>query len=202
VSLSKAENLSRITSLPLLEQVATTASAATSEGNDASLADSLVRNLSQNLMEHVMASSPQQVIQSNDDDDGTDGFSLLRMLEIGDFEDLNELFEGAVINLPDADISTSGLTLEVRNLRCKEISIGDIQVGYQKNSNQQLTFQLEVIDLDLNATWITTINMHSFVEVAAPLRAPTTTQPRCLWHSFLPTLITHHLIGRKPWMLR
>ena len=64
-----------------------------------------------------------------------------RMLEIGDFQRFNELFANAQLLLPPAEVSESGLTLNIQNLICTGITVGDIQTNYtvfadSANNNQ------------------------------------------------------------------
>ena len=79
--------------------------------------------------------------------------SLRRNLALGDFDDFNGLFRNAVIRLPDATVSERvaliNLTLNIKNLRCTEIGVGDIIITYNKESSQRMTFQIDVVDLDM-----------------------------------------------------
>ena len=60
---------------------------------------------------------------------------LTRLLAIGDFEEFNQLFKDAKIQLPDADVSRSGLTLRIRNLYCHDVAIGDIQTNFTRSDD-------------------------------------------------------------------
>ena len=79
-----------------------------------------------------------------------------RHLEIGDFAELNTIFEGAEILLGDATASTRvaglPLNLDMSNIRCKDISIGDFLIGYTKRSLQRLEMGMEIVQLDLSCT--------------------------------------------------
>ena len=83
-------------------------------------------------------------------------FSFRRNLEIGDFDELNTVFENAVIQLPDSQVSTRvlgfTLSLDLRNILCSGISIGDILISYTRASAQQLSLDLQVLQLDLTCT--------------------------------------------------
>ena len=76
-----------------------------------------------------------------------------RVLAIGDFEELNSIFRGAEIKLPDATVNQRilgiNLGIDISNLRCTDIAIGDLAVTYNKESLQKLSFRLDVIQLDL-----------------------------------------------------
>lgn len=60
---------------------------------------------------------------------------LLRDLAIGDFDELNELLEGATIKLPDARVETSAITVDMTNLRCTNFRIDDIVVDATQSSD-------------------------------------------------------------------
>eukprot|EP00545_Synedropsis_sp_CCMP1620_P003465 CAMPEP_0119019572 /NCGR_PEP_ID=MMETSP1176-20130426/22185_1 /TAXON_ID=265551 /ORGANISM="Synedropsis recta cf, Strain CCMP1620" /LENGTH=270 /DNA_ID=CAMNT_0006973805 /DNA_START=77 /DNA_END=886 /DNA_ORIENTATION=- len=78
--------------------------------------------------------------------------SLRRHLAIGDFKELNELFKGAVLSLPDTTAKANllfTLTLDIRNLKCTDITVGDILITYEKESNQRLNFRIDIVDLDI-----------------------------------------------------
>jgi hypothetical protein len=74
----------------------------------------------------------------------TDSSSLLRLLTVGDFEEFNRLFADARINLPNADVSRSGLNVKIRNLYCADISIGDIQTNFTETNATTLVASLFV----------------------------------------------------------
>mmetsp|Transcript_24398 Transcript_24398/g.36198 ORF Transcript_24398/g.36198 Transcript_24398/m.36198 type:complete len:2877 (+) Transcript_24398:149-8779(+) len=78
--------------------------------------------------------------------------SLRRNLKIGDFEALNKLLIGAVIRLPDASLETDllfTLKLDLSNIRCTGLSVGDAIVTYARQSNQNSIFTVDLIGLDL-----------------------------------------------------
>ena len=60
-----------------------------------------------------------------------------RLLALGDFKEFNDLFANAVVNLPDVDVSRSGLNLRLRNMYCQNISVGDIQTNFTVTPPQQ-----------------------------------------------------------------
>ena len=67
--------------------------------------------------------------------------NIRRFLEIGDFQRFNELFANAQLLLPPAELSENGLTLNIENLICTGITVGDIQTNYtvfsdSANNNQ------------------------------------------------------------------
>ena len=119
------------------------------------------------LTDHVLATSVRDLMGSDDVqkrmtsaimDNMTElekhgKLSLRRNLALGDFDDLNGLFRNAVIRLPDATVSERvafiNLTLNIKDLRCTEIGVGDIVITYNKESSQRMTFQIDVIDLDM-----------------------------------------------------
>ena len=66
------------------------------------------------------------------------------MLATSDFEEFNRLFADASLLLPDADVSKSGLTLKIRKLVCKSISIDNMEFTHTVDSSSQLTAGLSV----------------------------------------------------------
>lgn len=62
-----------------------------------------------------------------------------------DFQDFNEIFQNAQLVLPDADISTSGLDLSIRDLVCSQVVIDDMTVvSPPPNGNTVTSIQLQV----------------------------------------------------------
>lgn len=115
-------------------------------GNDKNLASTMgkVVELLNPILENMTANDPQG--------DELPTLSLRRNLSIGDFEALNQLLKGAVIKLPDASVSADlliTLNLDLSNIRCTGISVGDVIVAHERKSNQQLIFTLDLIQLDL-----------------------------------------------------
>jgi len=79
--------------------------------------------------------------------------SLRRNLEEGDFEAFNQLFHNAVIDLPDATVSKKllfKLNIKIKDLYCQDISIEDILLSFNKESDQRLTFGVTIQGLALN----------------------------------------------------
>jgi hypothetical protein len=80
--------------------------------------------------------------------------SLRRSLNVGDFEEFNQLFMNASIRLPDFEVSQKVLfntfKLKITELTCRDLSVGDIVLTPNKESNQRLTFKVDLVDLTLN----------------------------------------------------
>ena len=76
-----------------------------------------------------------------------------RNLAIGDFEVFNNLLQSATLFLPDTIVSQSvvgiTLTLDISNLRCTNVAVGDVTITYSYISDQMLTYGIEFIELDL-----------------------------------------------------
>ena len=76
-----------------------------------------------------------------------------RGLTIGDFEAFNNLLQSATLNLPDTTVSQSvvgiTLTLDISNLKCTNVAIGDVSITYSYLSDQMLTYGIDIIELDL-----------------------------------------------------
>jgi hypothetical protein len=80
--------------------------------------------------------------------------SVRRRLAVPDFEEFNRLFENASIRLPEFEVSQRvlGIRLKLRisELYCEDISVGDVVLTSNKESNQRLTFKVDVKNLALN----------------------------------------------------
>jgi virulence-associated protein VapD len=78
---------------------------------------------------------------------------LHRQTQDGDFDRLNELFQGASITIPnDFEISERvaliQLTLYVDNIRCYNVSVGDMVVDHSvSNTNIDVTVDISGMDL-------------------------------------------------------
>jgi hypothetical protein len=89
-------------------------------------------------------------------DGGTEDHLLpvRRHLAVEDFEEFNQLFENASIRLPEFEVSERvlgiRLKLRIRELYCEDISVGDIVLTSNKESNQRLTFKVDVKNLAIN----------------------------------------------------
>ena len=81
-----------------------------------------------------------------------------RKLEIGDFQRFNELFANAQLLLPPAEVSENGLTLNIQNLICTGITVGDIQTNYTvfsdtANNNQDtLAYTLSAFPISITCS--------------------------------------------------
>jgi hypothetical protein len=80
--------------------------------------------------------------------------SMRRHLKVGDFEEFNQVFENASIKLPDFEVSDRVLgikfKLRISELYCEDMAVGDIVLTPNKESNQRLTFKVNIVDLALN----------------------------------------------------
>ena len=117
-----------------------------SPDNGVSLADALVGSFSHKWMRNL------NLLQSFAAGHQTgDKVSLRRSLNIGDFQEFNDLFKDAVIRIGDfPGLEASGLELDIKNLMCTNMQVGDILVSYEKLSSQKLTFELEIVDLNMD----------------------------------------------------
>lgn len=80
---------------------------------------------------------------------------VLRLLEIGDFEALNEMFEGTEIRLDDADLGRDGLSLKLREFYCSSIHLGDLTTSYTTFVNETtgqdtLAYSFRAFPFDMN----------------------------------------------------
>lgn len=72
-----------------------------------------------------------------------------RHLAIGDFADLNRILDGAVLRIPDTSLRSDGVTLWLSNVRCLDISVGDVNLWSRQTSFQTVEMNLQVIDLGM-----------------------------------------------------
>lgn len=76
----------------------------------------------------------------------------IRRLETGDFDEVNQLFNGTIVTLPDTDFNQGGLQLGLRSLECKELVIGDITTDwnvYNSSSVDVSTGYAETLGLEV-----------------------------------------------------
>lgn len=72
-----------------------------------------------------------------------------RDLAVGDFDELNDLLNGANIRLPDARVETSVVKVDMTNVRCTNFRVDDVQLTNTQNAGS-LRLQLNVEGLDMN----------------------------------------------------
>jgi hypothetical protein len=78
-----------------------------------------------------------------------------RGLEIGDFQRFNDLFVNAQLRLPSAELSENGLTLNIENLICTGITVGDIQANYTmfpENNQDVLAYTLNAFPISITCS--------------------------------------------------
>ena len=84
--------------------------------------------------------------------------SYNRQLEVGDFAIVNEVFKDSEfkIDVPDPIIVGSFLgdtTVDINNLVCRKINIGDITLAYVQPLETSVTFTMNVIQLDIQCSF-------------------------------------------------
>ncbi len=77
---------------------------------------------------------------------------------LGDFDDLNALFNGMVLGLPNLYIANKkilGATVRVwvKELRCNSLRVDDIIMTYGKFSNSRFDFGVDIQGLDISCTF-------------------------------------------------
>lgn len=75
--------------------------------------------------------------------------------ELGDFDDLNDLFDGLVLGLPDLEFSAgkvlgSTVRLWASNMKCSSIAVNDIAIDYRKAGNTRFDFNVDIQGLDIS----------------------------------------------------
>eukprot|EP00940_MAST-03C_sp_MAST-3C-sp2_P000408 g408.t1 len=80
---------------------------------------------------------------------------------VGDFEELNALFEGTIIVLPDADFDVdvpwpfTYVDIWITQLRCTNIRLDDLIVSHTRVNNKivDLSIRVDNLDVDCSANW-------------------------------------------------
>lgn len=73
-----------------------------------------------------------------------------RELAIGDFDEFNELLEGAMIKLPDATVDMNAIYVDMTNVRCTDFSVDDIIVkAFQDGNSGSTRLQVSIEGLDM-----------------------------------------------------
>lgn len=75
-------------------------------------------------------------------------------MTVGDFARFNELFDNARISIPGSfevseRIALIRLKMTLTNIVCYDISIGDVDLVYVRNSNQDLDIAVDIVELDI-----------------------------------------------------
>ena len=124
------------------------------ESHDVKLHDAIVGIISRRWLENI---SHQDIIDLSKDGNVSQ-ISLRRQL--GDFDELNALFKGTKIKLPDfyttaGRVFRSNIDLWATNIICSDIMVDDIVISYNRKSNRRLEFYVDVqgLDIDCNLEW-------------------------------------------------
>lgn len=78
-----------------------------------------------------------------------------RQLRIGDFDEFNELFKDASIELPgpfstEDRVAFIPLNVNIYNVRCYGVNIGDMSISHKLKSQQDIEVSINVLQLDLD----------------------------------------------------
>jgi hypothetical protein len=78
-----------------------------------------------------------------------------RSLQSADFTEFNQLFQNAVIDLPDnievtQEILFFDLVINLENLQCRDVSVGNIVIESALVAEGQLQVTIQVVDLSIN----------------------------------------------------
>lgn len=100
--------------------------------------------------------------------------AMQRFLAIGDFQSINEALESVQLIVPNpAPITTNilfPLTIEVSNLVCEQINIGDLQTEYTA-TNTDMNFQLDLFPFSMTCYGNYAYNYGGFVRNSGTLTA-------------------------------
>lgn len=124
-----------------------------SSGLDLPLAGVQASGLLNNLLSENSKTRILSAIMDNIDELRHNETVSLRDLAEGDFDDFNELFKDAVINLPPTTVEQQALfklTLDLKEIYCMNLNISDILITFNMESSQRFTFQVDVIDLAMD----------------------------------------------------
>mmetsp|Transcript_6561 Transcript_6561/g.15746 ORF Transcript_6561/g.15746 Transcript_6561/m.15746 type:complete len:707 (+) Transcript_6561:143-2263(+) len=79
--------------------------------------------------------------------------SLRRSLQDSDFDELNELLRVITIQAPDTTVKQkilwNDLNLDLKNIRCYDISVEDVRVSFEEINNQMITVPIDIVGLDM-----------------------------------------------------
>jgi hypothetical protein len=76
--------------------------------------------------------------------------------ELGDFDELNTLLSGIVIAIPDINELNAGkilfsfVLIWLTNMKCSDISVGDININHYPQGNAEYVFGLSIQDLAIS----------------------------------------------------
>ena len=79
--------------------------------------------------------------------------SLRRSLQDSDFDELNELLRVITVQAPDTTVKQkilwNDLILDLKNIRCYDISVEDVRVSFEEINNQMITVPIDIVGLDM-----------------------------------------------------
>lgn len=97
-----------------------------------------------------------------------------RFLAVGDFDSINEALQNVQLVVPNPDPITTTillpLTIEVSDIVCEEITIGDLQTSYTA-TNTQMDFQLDLFPFSMTCRGNYAYNYGGFVSSSGSLTA-------------------------------
>jgi len=81
--------------------------------------------------------------------------ALSRQLRIGDFDEFNQLFENASIELPgpfsaESSVAFIDLKVNIYNVKCYGVNVGDMSISHESKSPQDIAVLINVLQLDLD----------------------------------------------------
>jgi hypothetical protein len=84
---------------------------------------------------------------------GDGGLSLRRSLVAGDFDELNLLLKEITVQAPDTTVKQkilwNDLNLDLKNIRCYDISVEDVQISFEQTSSQKISVPIDILGLDM-----------------------------------------------------
>lgn len=79
--------------------------------------------------------------------------SLRRSLVAGDFDELNLLPKEITVQAPDTTVKQkilwNDLKLDLKNIRCYDISVEDVQNSFEQTSSQKICVPIDILGLDM-----------------------------------------------------
>ena len=79
-----------------------------------------------------------------------DALPTPRSLAVGDFESINQVLSETTFTLPSMSQSEGTTTLNLSNISCRNVNVGDVRIGRDDTSNLDLySVELSIVDLDL-----------------------------------------------------
>lgn len=111
----------------------------------------VIRTIAEYWLTRFDGRSSVPAILSGDPDQAV--LSLRRSLVAGDFDELNLLLKEITVQAPDTTVKQkilwNDLSLDLKNIRCYDISVEDVQISFEQTSSQKISVPIDILGLDM-----------------------------------------------------